>query len=96
MKRLHRTLCIGAAAASVALFAACSEEEAALVYQPIPLSTRDIVVSASAAGVIEPIITVDIKSKASGELLEVRVDVGAVVEPGQLLVKVDHRVPSNA
>jgi HlyD family secretion protein len=77
--------------------AACSSnEEMGPVYQPIPLSTRDISVSASAAGVIEPIITVDIKSKASGELLEVRVDVGDVVEPGQLLVKVDPRVPSNA
>jgi HlyD family secretion protein len=66
------------------------------VYQKVPVSTRDIIVSASAAGTIEPILTVDIKSKASGELLEVRVDVGDVVEPGQLLVKVDPRVPSNA
>jgi HlyD family secretion protein len=39
---------------------------------------------------------VDIKSKASGELLEVLVDVGDVVRPGQVLVKVDPRVPYNA
>jgi HlyD family secretion protein len=42
------------------------------------------------------VFTVDIKSKASGELLEVRVDVGDIVQPGQLLVKVDPRVPSNS
>ena len=66
------------------------------MYQKVPVTTRDIVVSASAAGAIEPVLTVDIKSKASGELQEVRVDVGDVVEPGQLLVKVDPRVPSNA
>jgi HlyD family secretion protein len=82
--------------AAVLLLAGCGEEELAPVYQLVPVSTRDIVVSASAAGTIEPILTVDIKSKASGELLEVRVDVGDVVEPGQLLVKVDPRVPSNA
>ncbi len=97
MKRLHRTTWIGTVAVSIALVAACSStEDMGLVYQPIPVSTRDISVSASAAGVIEPIITVDIKSKASGELLEVRADVGDEVAPGQLLVKVDPRVPSNA
>ena len=75
---------------------ACGEEEVAPVYQKVPVITRDIVVSASAAGAIEPVLTVDIKSKASGELQEVRVDVGDIVAPGQLLVKVDPRVPSNA
>jgi len=82
--------------AAVFSLAGCGEETEAPVYQMVPVSTRDITVSASAAGTIEPILTVDIKSKASGELLEVRVDVGDVVEPGQLLVKVDPRVPSNA
>lgn len=78
------------------LLVGCGEEKQAPVYQLVPVSTRDIVVSASAAGVVEPILTVDIKSKASGELLEMRVDVGDVVAPGQLLVKIDPRVPSNA
>jgi HlyD family secretion protein len=78
------------------LFVGCSEEKQVPVYQLVPVSTRNIVVSASAAGVVEPILTVDIKSKASGELLEMRVDVGDVVAPGQLLVKIDPRVPSNA
>jgi HlyD family secretion protein len=83
-------------ACAVTLLGACAEEEVLPVYQAVPVSTRNIVVSASAAGTIEPILTVDIKSKASGELLEVRVDVGDNVAPGQLLVKVDPRVPSNA
>ena len=87
---------MGLAAVAVGVLAGCAEEEALPVYQAVPVSTRNIVVSASAAGMIEPVLTVDIKSKASGELLEVRVDVGDVVEPGQLLVKVDPRVPSNA
>jgi len=90
----RRTL---AAALAVAWIATgCSKEEAGPVYQLIPVSTRDIVVSASAAGVIEPVTTVDVKSKASGEIMEVRVEVGDEVQPGQLLVKVDPRVPQNA
>jgi HlyD family secretion protein len=63
------------------------------VYQMIPVSTRDIVVSASAAGVIEPITTIEVKSKASGELFEVRVETGDVVRRGDLLALVDPRVP---
>jgi len=62
----------------------------------LPVSTRDIVVSASAAGSVEPVRTVEVKSKASGEILEVRVETGDRVRPGQLLVKVDPRVPQNA
>jgi len=91
---MHKRILLLAVLAS-ALFA-CSKEEAAPMYQKVPVTRRDIIVSADAAGTIEPVLTVDIKSKASGELQEVNVDVGDIVEPGQLLVKVDPRVPSNA
>ena len=84
-----------ALAVAVALVG-CSEEEELPVYQLVPVSTRDIVVSASAAGVIEPVTTVEVKSKASGEITEVRVETGDAVSAGQLLVKVDPRVPRNA
>ncbi len=85
-------------AALAAMFAlmGCSEEVELPVYQLVPVSTRDIVVSASAAGVIEPVTTVEVKSKASGEITEVRVETGDAVRAGQLLVKVDPRVPRNA
>jgi HlyD family secretion protein len=63
------------------------------VYRLIPISTRDIVVSASAAGVVEPITTVEVKSKASGEIFEMRVETGDHVTAGELLVRVDPRVP---
>ncbi len=66
------------------------------IYQKVPVTSRDIVVSANAAGTIEPILTVEVKSKASGEILAVRVETGDKVTPGQLLVKVDPRVPANA
>jgi HlyD family secretion protein len=71
------------------------EAAEAPVYQKVPVSSRDIVVSASAAGSIEPVTTVEVKSKASGELFEVRAETGDIVQAGQLLIRVDPRVPQN-
>ena len=85
-----------AAALAVLTLAACEEPPPPPVYQAIPVVTRDIVVSASAAGVVEPVTTVEVKSKASGEIIEVGVETGDAVRPGQRLVRVDPRVPRNA
>ena len=60
------------------------------------VTRRDIVVSAIAAGAVEPIITVEVKSKASGEIVGVLVEEGDAVRAGQLLVRVDPRIPNNA
>jgi HlyD family secretion protein len=57
---------------------------------------RDIVVAAEATGVIEPIQIVEIKSKASGEVIKMAVETGQVVEKGDLLVQVDTRDLRNA
>ncbi len=84
------------AGSAVLILAACSKEPPPPAYQAVPVTVRDIVVSASAAGVIEPVTTVEVKSKASGEIIDVRVETGDVVRAGQLLVKVDPRVPANA
>src|SRR5690606_12934249 len=47
------------------------------------------------SGVIEPVRTVEVKSKASGEILNVYAETGDVVEAGALLVEVDKRTPRN-
>jgi HlyD family secretion protein len=73
-----------------------SEETTELVYQAVSVETRDIVVSAEAAGVIEPDTLVEVKSKASGEILDIRVETGQKVERGDLLIRVDQRTPTNA
>jgi HlyD family secretion protein len=75
---------------------ACEQVVEEPVYQLLPVTTRDIVLSASAAGSIEPVTTVEVKSKASGEIIEVRVEAGDAVSVGDLLVRVDQRVPGNA
>jgi len=74
----------------------CEEEAPPPVYQKVPVTARDIVVSASAAGAVEPITTVEVKSKASGEIIQVLVETGDAVTPGQRLIQVDQRVPQNA
>ena len=81
---------------AVALAACGSEEEPDLLYQAVPVSTRDIIVSAEAAGVVEPDMLVEVKSKASGEILEILAETGQKVERGALLIRVDQRTPRNA
>jgi len=94
MKRTGLIVFAVAAIVAVAAFILRNgEEEVGPVYRLVPVATRDIVVSASAAGVVEPITTVEVKSKASGEIFEMRVETGDHVEAGELLVRVDPRVP---
>ncbi|MGQ0561938.1 MAG: efflux RND transporter periplasmic adaptor subunit, partial [Gemmatimonadota bacterium] len=57
---------------------------------------RDLSVSAEAAGLVEPIQMVEIKSKASGEVLSVLVETGQEVTRGATLVQVDPRDVRNA
>ncbi len=83
-------------AALAVVILGCTEEAEESVFQLFPVSTRDILVSASAAGSVEPVLTVEVKSKASGEILDVLVETGDVVTRGDLLVRVDQRIPRNA
>jgi HlyD family secretion protein len=83
--------------AVVAVFlTGCTEEVEIPVYRLVPVETRDIVLSAEAAGTIEPVTTIEVKSKASGEIIEIAVETGDRVARGDLLVRVDQRVARNA
>lgn len=83
-------------ALAVVLAAACKKEEQKVVYQALPVVTRDIVVSAQASGAIQPDTVVEVKSKASGEILQIMSETGAIVPRGQVLIKIDPRTPRNA
>jgi HlyD family secretion protein len=76
--------------------AACKEEVVPVVYQALPVETRAIVVSVRAAGNVQPDTVVEVKSKASGEILQMAVETGQDVTRGQLLVQVDQRTPRNS
>ena len=56
-----------------------------------PVRYRNIVVSAEATGVVEPVNIVEVKSKASGQINRMTVETGSDVVQGDLLVQLDTR-----
>jgi HlyD family secretion protein len=78
------------------VLAGCGGEEAtAPSYETAVVERRDILVAVDAAGTIEPLLTIEIKSKASGEVLRAPGQTGEVVQAGTLLVQIDKRSPRN-
>ncbi len=82
--------------AVVATATACKKPQPVVLYEPEPVARRDIVVSAEANGSVQPIQIVAVKSRASGTILEMRVETGDMVHRGDTLVKVDRRDPTTA
>ena len=80
---------------AVLALAGCEKPVEKPTYRTGEVLRKDIVVTVDAAGVIEPFLTVEVKSKASGEVLSVPVESGDFVEEGTLLVQIDERVPRN-
>jgi len=64
-------------------------------YETARVERRPLVLIVEASGVIEPVRTVELKSKASGEILELGADTGDTVSAGTLLVRIDPRIPRN-
>jgi HlyD family secretion protein len=86
------------AVALLALLAAgCTKsgDATAPLYDTVKVERRAIVVAVEAAGTIEPVATVELKSKASGEILDMKAETGDEVAQGALLVKVDPRTAKN-
>ncbi|HEU5169193.1 MAG TPA: efflux RND transporter periplasmic adaptor subunit [Gemmatimonadales bacterium] len=80
----------------MALVVGCRKEPAPPVYQAVAVAPRDIVVSARASGTVQPDTTVEVKTRAAGEVLEVKVETGQTVRRGTLLLRIDPRQPRNA
>jgi HlyD family secretion protein len=77
----------------LALIAAAGCSSSAPKAVPIQTATiqrRDIIVTAEATGVIEPINIVEVKSKtASGQVMQMPIDIGYFIKPGDLIVQID-------
>ena len=82
--------------AVIALLSGCKKETPPVAYQALPVERRDIVVSAQASGAIQPDTTVEVKSKASGEILQLSAETGEIVKRGAPLVRIDPRNARNA
>jgi HlyD family secretion protein len=59
------------------------------------VSRQNITVTIEATGTVEPIDLVEVKSKASGQILKMPVQVGSVVKQGDLLVQIDQVTVQN-
>lgn len=91
-----RTMLGGLLLAALGALAACAEEEStAPLYESAAVQRGDISVMVGSAGIVEPLATVEVKSKASGEVLELLVETGDYVEAGALLVRIDPRTVRN-
>ncbi len=76
--------------------AACAQKSStALVIETAPVERRSIVLTVQANGTVEPVNIVEVKSKASGTIIRMPVDIGANVKAGDLLVQIDPRDVQN-
>jgi len=82
--------------AALGLVAACGKKAAApLRISTAPIERRTIIVQAEATGIIEPINVVEVKSRASGQITEMPVETGSLINPGELIVQLDTRDVQN-
>lgn len=71
-----------------------SNQETAF-YKKENITNKRLQLSIEASGVIEAISSIEIKSKASGEVLFLGAEVGDLVEKGAILGQIDQRTPNN-
>ena len=103
MKKLNKKqlTILGIIAIAIIYFTFSSDEEPkqdealANFYKKDEVSPKKLFVSIEASGLIEAISSVEIKSKASGEILFLGAEVGDFIEKGSMLSQIDQRTPKN-
>lgn len=93
LRSARRALPLLAVAAALAA-AACGSGtggDSGLTLEEATVTRQTIESSVEATGTVEPIRRVEVKSQASGEILEMPVDLGDRVERGELLARIDPR-----
>ncbi|MBC7897566.1 MAG: efflux RND transporter periplasmic adaptor subunit, partial [Cytophagaceae bacterium] len=78
------------------VFLACAKEEVQTVsIRTAPVARRTIVLDATASGAVEPINVVEVKSKSSGQIVQMTVETGSQVRSGELLMQLETRDVQN-
>ena len=83
---------------SLLIITSCGRPEAeapAVYYKKQEVTAETLEVSIEASGIIEAISSIEIKSKASGEVLFLGAEVGDSVEKGSIIGQIDQRTPTN-
>jgi HlyD family secretion protein len=98
----HAPTPILATAAWIALALGCGKDSGGAPgsgrrseFQTAAAERQDLVVTAAATGILEPIRVVEVKSKASGEILKLTVESGDKVEKAALLAQLDQKDTKN-
>jgi len=91
LSTLGLVLVVGVAPALGACSGDGSEGTETVATVAAEVNRTDLRITAEATGLVEPILTVEVKSKASGEVLTLHVDTGDQVTRGQLLAEIDPR-----
>ena len=71
------------------------QEKSFNYFQERTIEPKNLDLTIKASGEIEAVYSVEIKSKASGEILDLPAEVGDAVRKGQILARVDQRTPRN-
>jgi HlyD family secretion protein len=83
------------ALAALVLTLGCAKAAETPVYQALPVERRDIVVSAQASGSVRPDTLIEVRSQASGEVTDIKIQTGDVVRRGTLMIEIDPRTARN-
>lgn len=95
MNSRTRIACLVAAGALAACGKKTPEATGAAALETVAAARQRIVVEVEATGVIRPIEAIEVRSKASGQIVALPVETGAIVRRGDLLVRIDPRDPQN-
>ncbi|MEE2898126.1 MAG: efflux RND transporter periplasmic adaptor subunit [Gemmatimonadota bacterium] len=94
-KIIERFAVLGLIALTISACQQGEAEEAVSTVETVEVVRGNLLISAEATGTMEAIREVEVKSKASGEILRLHVDIGDEVQPGSVLADIDPRDVQN-
>jgi HlyD family secretion protein len=71
------------------------DEEEFKFYTKKEVDTKELELTVEASGTVEAISSIEIKSKASGEILFLGAEIGDFIKKGEVLARIDQRTPQN-
>lgn len=90
------TIVATCALAAMSLAAACHRAAAPKIFMDTAVVARQpMVITVSATGTVEPAEVVQVKSKASGQIIKMPVQMGSQVKVGDLIAQIDPRDPQS-
>jgi HlyD family secretion protein len=94
-KIIERFAVLGLIALTISACQQGEAVEAVSTVETVDVVRGNLLISAEATGTMEAIREVEVKSKASGEILRLHVDIGDEVQPGSVLADIDPRDVQN-